>query len=104
MPADFSKHTVVLPLNDPERLRAYFAEHGAKTAALIVEPVPANSGLLIQTQEFLQLCRDLTAEHGAMLIFGMRGSIYRSADAGATWQKVEIDTTASFNGGRVLSG
>jgi len=83
VPADFSKHTVVLPLNDPDRLRAYFAEHGAKTAALIVEPVPANSGLLIQTQEFLQLCRDLTAEHGAMLIFDEVITGFRVARGGA---------------------
>ncbi len=40
---------------------------------------------------------------GSLLLYGMRGSIYRSADAGATWQKIEVHTTASFNGGRVLS-
>lgn len=69
VPADFSRHTAVLPLDDDEALEAFFAEHGDQTAALIVEPFPANAGLLIQRPEFLQKCRDLTEKHGAMLIF-----------------------------------
>jgi len=69
VPADFSKHTAVLPLDDDEALDKYFAENGDQTAALIIEPIPANSGLLIQRPEFLQKCRDLTTKHGALLIF-----------------------------------
>ena len=83
VPADFSKHTVVLPLADEERLRSFFAEHGSSVAALIVEPVPANCGLLVQTQQWLQLCRDLTAECGAMLIFDEVITGFRVARGGA---------------------
>jgi len=45
----------------------------------------------------------VVARDGALVAFGMRGSVYRSADNGQTWEKVEIDTTASFNGGRTLA-
>jgi len=45
----------------------------------------------------------VVARDGALVIFGMRGTVYRSADNGQTWEKVEIDTTASFNGGRTLA-
>jgi photosystem II stability/assembly factor-like uncharacterized protein len=45
----------------------------------------------------------VVARDGALLVFGMRGSVYRSADNGQTWEKVDIDTTASFNGGRTLA-
>ncbi len=69
VPADFTAHTAVLPLDDDQRLEEFFAQHGDSTAALIIEPIPANSGLLVQRPEFLRKCRELTAKHGALLIF-----------------------------------
>ncbi len=69
VPAGFTESTAVLPLDDVEKLEAFFAEHGDQLAALIIEPFPANAGLLIQREEFLRACRDLTAKHGALLIF-----------------------------------
>lgn len=83
VPVDFSKHTVVLPLADEQRLRDFFAAHGDEVAALIVEPVPANCGLLIQTPAWLQACRDLTAKHGAKLIFDEVITGFRVAAGGA---------------------
>ncbi|MBC8426933.1 glutamate-1-semialdehyde 2,1-aminomutase [bacterium] len=83
VPADFSKHTAVLPLADPEALKAFFAEHGDELACLIIEPIPANAGLLVQTPEFLQLCRELTTKHGALLIFDEVISGFRVARGGA---------------------
>jgi len=83
VPADFSKHTAVLPLADPEALKAFFDAHGDDLAALIIEPVPANAGLLVQSPEFLQLCRDLTTKHGALLIFDEVISGFRVARGGA---------------------
>ena len=68
VPADLVRHTAVLPLDDEQRLADFFAEHGDRVAALIIEPVPANAGLLVQRPEFLRLCRELTARHGALLI------------------------------------
>jgi len=83
VPADFTAHTAVLPLDDDEALEQFFAEHGDKTAALIIEPIPANAGLLIQRPEFLRKCRDLTAKHGALLIFDEVINGFRVGPGGA---------------------
>jgi glutamate-1-semialdehyde 2,1-aminomutase len=83
VPKGFTDSTAVLPLDDDAALEAFFAEHGDKVAALIVEPFPANAGLLIQRPEFLQKCRDLTARHGALLIFDEVITGFRVGPAGA---------------------
>jgi len=83
VPADFTNHTAVLPLDDDAALESFFAEHGGKVAALIVEPVPANAGLLIQRPEFLQKCRQLTAANGALLIFDEVITGFRVGPGGA---------------------
>lgn len=83
VPADFTRHTAVLSLADEAALTAFFAEHGDKVAALIVEPVPANAGLLIQSRQFLTRCRELTRHHGALLIFDEVITGFRVAPGGA---------------------
>jgi len=45
----------------------------------------------------------VVAQDGALVLFGMRGTVFRSADAGVTWQKIETGTTATFNSGRTLA-
>ena len=69
VPADLAQHTMVLAYNDPQQLADAFAEHGAKIAAVIVEPVVGNMNLIAPTAEFLRVMRELTAKHGALLIF-----------------------------------
>jgi glutamate-1-semialdehyde 2,1-aminomutase len=83
VPASFTDNTAVLPLDDDQALEDFFRDHGDKLAALIIEPVPANSGLLIQRPEFLQRCRDLTRKHGALLIFDEVISGFRVGLSGA---------------------
>ena len=83
VPKGFTDSTAVLPLDDVPALEAFFAEHGDKLAALIIEPFPANSGLLIQRPEFMQACRDLTRKHGALLIFDEVITGFRVARGGA---------------------
>lgn len=61
--------TLVAPLGDLEALELVFKEHGSKLAAALIEPLPANNGLLIQEPRFLKRLRELTAEHGTVLIF-----------------------------------
>jgi glutamate-1-semialdehyde 2,1-aminomutase len=68
VPADFAKHTLVLPFNDPEALKSAFAAHGKTLAAVILELVPANAGLYLPQSGYLELLRKLTAEHGTVLI------------------------------------
>lgn len=59
----------VLPYNDSEAVTAYMTELGSQTAAIIVEPIAGNMGLIDPGKEYLQLLRDLCTEHGAVLIF-----------------------------------
>ncbi len=83
VPAPFAGLTRVLPLDDEAALDALFAAEGDRIAAVIVEPVPANNGLLLQRPEFLRHLRDLTARAGALLIFDEVISGFRVARGGA---------------------
>ncbi len=83
VPRGFTDSTAVLPLDDVPALEAFMNEHGEKVAAIIVEPFPANAGLLIQRPEFMQACRDLTTKHGALLIFDEVITGFRVGHAGA---------------------
>jgi glutamate-1-semialdehyde 2,1-aminomutase len=60
--------TLVAPLNDEAALEAVFARHGSQIAAAIIEPLPANYGLLPQRLEYLQRLAALCRKHGALLI------------------------------------
>ncbi|TGN20556.1 glutamate-1-semialdehyde 2,1-aminomutase [Leptospira idonii] len=63
------RNTLVLPLDDEERLTELFKREGENIAAVIVEPLPANYGLLPQRKEFLKKVSSIAREHGALLIF-----------------------------------
>ena len=69
VPAGTAETTMVLAYNDPQGLAEAFKTHGDKIAAVIVEPVVGNMNLIAPTPEFLKAMRDLTAQHGAVLIF-----------------------------------
>ena len=69
VPAGIAENTVVLPYNDPQALAEAFQGYGDKIAAVIVEPVVGNMNLIAPTAEFLRAMRELTAQHGAVLIF-----------------------------------
>ncbi len=60
--------TLVVPLNDEAALEAVFAAHGDEIACAIIEPLPANYGLLPQRLEYLQLLQKLCRKHGALLL------------------------------------
>jgi glutamate-1-semialdehyde 2,1-aminomutase len=68
VPQDFARHTIVLPFNDPEALKAAFAAHGTELAAVILEIVPANAGLYLPEAGYLETLRQLTEDHGTVLI------------------------------------
>jgi glutamate-1-semialdehyde 2,1-aminomutase len=69
VPQAFSQHTLVLPYNDPEAVRATFAANPGQIAAIILEPVPGNAGLYLPQPGYLEFLRQITREHGAVLIF-----------------------------------
>jgi glutamate-1-semialdehyde 2,1-aminomutase len=68
VPEAIAALTAVLPYNDPAALKAWFAEHAAETAAVIVESVAGNMGLVQPTPEFLEALNTVPKAHGALLI------------------------------------
>ena len=83
VPRAFTECTRVLPLDAEAAVEALFAAEGARIAAVIIEPVPANHGLLLQRREFLETLRRVTRAHGALLIFDEVISGFRLARGGA---------------------
>jgi len=69
IPEAIASKTFVLPLGDMERVEDLFKKQGDKIAGVIIEPLPANNGLLVQRKEFLELMRTITQKVGAVLIF-----------------------------------
>lgn len=69
VPTDVVKHTLVTPYNDIEALEAIFKEQGEEIAAVIVEPIGGNMGLVPADKSFLEALRKLTKDYGAVLIF-----------------------------------
>ncbi len=69
VPADFARHTLVLPFNDEESVRETFRQRGEEIACVTVEPVAGNMGCIAPRAGFLETLREVTREHGALLIF-----------------------------------
>ncbi|MDR2764193.1 MAG: glutamate-1-semialdehyde 2,1-aminomutase [Tannerella sp.] len=69
VPDAFTASTVSVPFNDIDTLKRLFRAKGAAIAAVILEPVPANMGVVLPREGFLPYLRDLTARHGSLLIF-----------------------------------
>jgi glutamate-1-semialdehyde 2,1-aminomutase len=69
VPAGAAHDTMVLPYNDIEAVRTAFAEYGRDIAAVIVEPVAGNMGVVLPAPGFLEALRWQTTAHDAVLIF-----------------------------------
>ena len=80
--ANVAGETLVAPLDDEDTVRRIFAEHGNEIAAVILEPLPANYGLLIQRQEFIEETLRLARAHGSLVIFDEVISGFRVALGG----------------------
>jgi glutamate-1-semialdehyde 2,1-aminomutase len=83
VPAAFTQHTIVLPFNDVEVVRAAFAANRGQIAGIILEPVPGNSGVYLPKPGYLESLREITQEHGALLIFDEVMTGFRVAWGGA---------------------
>lgn len=83
IPEAFARETIVIPLNQPEALDKVLAKHAEETACVIMEPVPANNGLLLQDRNFLQYVRRKCTEYGVLLIFDEVISGFRVGFTGA---------------------
>ncbi|MCK4998561.1 MAG: glutamate-1-semialdehyde 2,1-aminomutase, partial [Anaerohalosphaera sp.] len=69
VPKDFTKHTILLPYNDPQALEKAFTKHKGKIAAVIVEPVAGNMGVVLPKKGFLKTLRTQCTKNGSLLIF-----------------------------------
>lgn len=69
VPASFTAETLVAPFNDRDAVEAIFARHRGEIAAIIVEPVPANMGVVPPQPGYLQFLREITQREGALLVF-----------------------------------
>lgn len=78
-----AKDTIAIPYNDTAAVEKVFAECGEEIAAVIVEPIAGNMGLVLPVEGFLQTLRDLTVKYGALLIFDEVMCGFRCALGGA---------------------
>lgn len=69
VPKSFADETIVIALNDRTALEQVFSDFKDQIAAVIIEGIPANNGLLIQDREYIQFLRNITQENGTLLIF-----------------------------------
>lgn len=69
IPQSFVDETIVVSLNSEEAVKQAFAEFKDQIACIIIEPIPANNGLLLQRKEYLQFLRDICTENKTLLIF-----------------------------------
>jgi glutamate-1-semialdehyde 2,1-aminomutase len=102
VPEAFTACTRVLPLDDESAVESLFAKEGARIAAVIIEPVPANHGLLLQRKEFLETLRKVTQKHGTLLIFDEVISGFRLARGGVSELTGIVPDLATF--GKVIGG
>jgi glutamate-1-semialdehyde 2,1-aminomutase len=102
IPGPFTGLTRVLPLDDEAAAEALFAREGGRIAAVVIEPIPANHGLLLPRVAFLRRLRELTRDAGALLLFDEVISGFRVAKGGAAEQFGISPDLATF--GKVIGG
>jgi len=102
VPSAFAKTTLSLPYNDLDAVRATFKRFGKEIAAVIVEPVAANMGVVPPTDGFLEGLRDVTRRHKSLLIFDEVITGFRLFYGGAqTAMKITPDLTCL---GKIIGG
>lgn len=102
IPADFTKYTLVADFNNKESVEELFALHGADVAGVIVEPVPANMGLILPEPGFLKFLREITSSYGSLLIFDEVITGFRLALGGAQeYFQIQPDLTTL---GKIIGG
>jgi glutamate-1-semialdehyde 2,1-aminomutase len=102
VPEGVASDTLILELGDTEGIINCFKDHPNQIAAIIVEPLPANNGLLIQSEDFLKFLREITLKENALLIFDEVISGFRVAFGGMS-EKTKI-TPDIVTLGKVIGG
>jgi glutamate-1-semialdehyde 2,1-aminomutase len=102
VPKSFTQHTIVVPLNDPAAVKQAFKRHGKNIAAVIIEPVVGNIGVVLPDPEFLPFLREITRQHDSLLIFDEVLCGFRIPDGGVQARfQVQPDLTCL---GKVIGG
>lgn len=83
VPSSFVEETIVVTLNSIDAVKQAFNDFKDQIACIIIEPIPANNGLLLQTKEFLMELKKLCKENGSLLIFDEVISGFRVGFSGA---------------------
>jgi len=83
VPEGAVRDTLTVPYNDAAAVRALFEQQGERIAAMIVEPVAGNMGCVVPQSSYLRELREITREHGALLIFDEVMTGFRVAYGGA---------------------
>jgi len=102
VPAAFARETIVLPFNDPAAVEAAFAANPDQIAGIILEPYPANVGLILPDPGFLSHLRNQCTAHGALLIFDEVMTGFRLARGGV--QELEGITPDLTTLGKIIGG
>ncbi len=102
VPESFANETLVLDLNDLAGFEVLLEEHAHEIAAVIIEPIPANNGLLLQDQNYLVWLRKICDDHGVLLIFDEVISGFRVGfEGGSGYYSIEPDIIAF---GKIIGG
>jgi len=102
VPEDFKKHTLVAPYNDIEKAKELFRRYKKDIAAIIVEPVAANRGVVLPEEGFLEELRKLTHEFNSILIFDEVITGFRLSFGGAQERfRIKPDLTCL---GKIMGG
>ena len=83
VPKGVAEDTIVLPLNDIKALEECFKKYSKELACVLIEPIPANNGLLLQERSYLLKLREMCTEHNVLLFFDEVISGFRVAFSGA---------------------
>ena len=83
VPAAFVNETIVVSLNDKTAVEKAFEDFKHQIACVIIEPIPANNGLLLQDKEFLMFLRDICSKNNSLLLFDEVISGFRVGFEGA---------------------
>ena len=83
IPADFTRHTLVVPFNDANAVRRTIEAHPDQIACLILEPIMGNMGIISPQDGYLNELREITSKHGVVLIFDEVITGFRVAYGGA---------------------
>lgn len=102
VPESFVNETIVVSLNNKKAVEEAFAQFHNQIACIIIEPIPANNGLLLQDKDYLQFLRDICTKNGTLLLFDEVISGFRVGFTGAAGYyniKPDIITYGKIIGG-----